>query len=207
MTAAQKDWLPALRNETLSFDFAMRKTVFANPLDAYRYCKEHCFKDWLMAQCYEPHATQNLGAQLWDAILDVHQADPRDLAPYQKRVSDTFAQMFPLQDSTKETMRRMAYDIAGRVWVMQSLPAYADAMYRHHDVEGLRRLLQIKFAAMKQRVRAADMPNFLGAQPSELRDVYSDQAFEWDAATHEIRFTVKSKKWKHEYFSVVYPKV
>jgi hypothetical protein len=206
MTPAQKDWQPALRNGTLAFDFATRKSVLANPVDAYRYCDAHCFKMWIIAQFYEPHATQNLGAKLWDAILAVHQADPRNLDALQKRVSELFDEIFPLQESAAETARRMAYNATGRVLVLQSLPAYADYMYRHHDVEGLRRLLQIKVMALKQHVRAADMPKFLEAQPQELRDVYSDNAFAWDAASHEMRFAVKSKKWKREYFAVAYPK-
>ena len=175
-------------------------------MDAYRYCQTQCLKSWLIAQFYEPHATQNLGAKLWDAVLAVHQADPRDLGAFQQRVSELFDEIFPLHHSAKETARRMVYNATGRILLLESLPAYNEYLYRHHDVEGLRRLEQIKFIALKQRVRAADMPDFLAAQPQELRDVYSDDAFGWDAATHEIHFKVKAKKWKREYFAVGYPK-
>jgi hypothetical protein len=203
-TAAEQEWEFVFRNEAIRFDRVIDKTIFSGPIDAMRYCQSKCFTSWLAAQFFERQATRNLGAQVWDALLAVHMAHPRDIPAAQERLSVVFEAISPLTDSGSESIRRMSYNATGRVLMAISFPAYADYLYAQHDVENLRRMVLIKISAIREDVQPAKMSEFLSTQPESLRDIYTDAPFDWDPASKEIRFVPKSKKWKQSTFSVAY---
>jgi hypothetical protein len=113
------------------------KTIFPGPIDALRYCQSGCLKGWLIAQFYAPQGTRNLYARLWDAMLEVHNGDPRDKAEASARVSQTFDSAMPLAGGAKETMRRMSYNATGKILVLIALPAYAEYLDIQHDRSAL----------------------------------------------------------------------
>ncbi len=203
-TPAQQEWEYVFRNEAVRFDRVLDKSIFAGPIDAARYCQSKCFASWLMAQFFERRATRNLGARIWDAMLAVHMADPRDIPAAQKHLSEVFEAISPLTDSGSESMRRISYNAVGRVLMSISLPAYSDHLYVQHDVEDLRRMVSTKLSAMREHVPPAKMDDFLSAQPESLRDVYTGGPFVWEPEASEIRFMPKAKKWKQPYFAVSY---
>jgi hypothetical protein len=65
-------------------------------------------------------------------------------------------------------------------------------------------MISIKASAIREDVPPAKMVDFLSAQPESLRDIYTDAPFDWDPVSKEIRFTLKSKKWKQSSFAVTY---
>ena len=203
-TAAQEQWEFVFRNEAVRFDRVIDKSIFAGPIDAARYCQSRCFMSWVMAQFFERQATRNLSAQVWDALLAVHMADPRDIPAAQKRLDEVFEAITPLTESGNESMRRISYNGVGRVLVSISLPAFSDYLYAQHDVEDLRRIVSIKISAMQEQIPTARMAQFLSAQPESLRDIYTGEPFAWEPVSKEIRFVPKSKKWKQSYFAVSY---
>ena len=203
-TTAQREWEYVFRNEAVRFERVIDKSIFPGPIDVARYCKSECFTSWLAAQFFERQATRNLSAQIWDALLAVHVAEPRDIPAARKKLSAVFEAISPITNSGSESMRRISYNGMGRVLVSISLPAYSDYLYFQHDVEDIRRVVSIKISAMQKHIPVQEMAEFLAAQPESLRDVYTDEPFFWEPAANEIRFVPKSKKWKQSSFAVTY---
>ena len=203
-TAAQREWEPVLHREALQFGATLDQTIFAGPIDTLRYCKSDCLKEWLIAQFFAPQATRNLYARLWDAVLEVHDGDPRTVSEASARVSQIWESAMPLTSSAKETMRRMAYNATGKILALIALPAYADYLDIEHDTEALRRMLLLKVAALKAHISVQKMPEFLAQQKDALYDPYTGNAFAWDSTSSEIRFVPRSKKWKKDSFAVIY---
>ncbi|MEO8673282.1 MAG: hypothetical protein ABI411_18355, partial [Tahibacter sp.] len=203
-TPAQREWEPVLHREALQFGLTLDRSVFTNPIDAARYCEKDCLKQWLIAQFYTRQATRNLYARLWDAVLVVHNGEPKDMSAANARVSEIVESAMPLTASAKQTLRRMAYNATGEILTVIALPAYAEYINNQHDTEALRRMLLLKIAALKEHVSAQKMPEFLAQRGDTLSNPYTGEPFEWDTAKHEIHFDAKSKKWKVINFGVSY---
>lgn len=203
-TPAQREWEPTLHREALFFRTTFDKEIFPGPIDALRYCQSHCLQRWLIAQFYAPQATRNLYARLWDAVLEVHNGDPRNMSEASARVSQVVESATPLTDSATEMMRRMAYNVTGKILTIVAFPAYAEYLDIQHDTEALRRMLLLKISALKEHIPAQKMPEFLAQRRDTLGDPYTGEPFAWDAAAREIRFAPKAKKWKKASFAVAY---
>jgi hypothetical protein len=203
-TAAQREWEPLQHRQALQFRTVLDKEMFAGPIDAFRYCQSHCLRGWLIAQLFAPQATRNLFARLWDATLEENDADPRNIADAKAHYAQILASATPLNDSAKEMLRRMTYNLSGKVVTTTAMPDYSDYLYMQHDTEALRRMLLLKVSALKERTPAQKMPEFLAQQRDTLCDPYTGEAFIWDNAAHEIRFVPKSKRWKKDFFAVSY---
>lgn len=204
-TPAQREWEGVLHREALQFRNTIDKGIFPGPIDAIRYCQSGCLKGWLIAQFFVPQATRNLYARLWDAVLEVHDGDPRKISEANARVSQIVESAMPLTGSAKETLRRISYNATGKIMTIIALPAYLQYLDIQHDTEALRRMLLLKISALKQYISAQKMPEYLAQQLDVLVDPYTGEPFGWDAATREIRFAPRSKKWKDAPFDVTYP--
>jgi len=158
----------------------------------------------VIAQLYAPQATRNLAGQFWDAELALFDGDPREMAALGGPVEYIIDSNMPLNATGTEMMRRMSYNVAGKMLVVVATPSYNDYLTFQHDSEALRRMLLLKIEALKERVEPQKMPAFFVRQRGALGDPYTGEPFAWDEASKEIRFVPKSKKWSKNVLATVY---
>lgn len=79
----------------------------------------------------------------------------------------------------------------GTCMVAMNAAHYQSYFQRIHDMDGYRRLVMLQYLATAEGVRAQDMQAWLQASPAELRNPYTLQAMQWDAATHSLVFDGK----------------
>ena len=81
--------------------------------------------------------------------------------------------------------RRMRNALGNCLFAMAS-PSYLAYMQRITDVDGYRRLVVLQRQAMAEQVAAADMAQWLDKTPQALRNPYSLQPMQWDAASNSL---------------------
>lgn len=79
----------------------------------------------------------------------------------------------------------------GTCTVAMNAAHYQSYFQRIHDMDGYRRLVMLQYLATAEGVRAQDMQAWLQTSPAELRNPYTLQAMQWDAATHSLVFDGK----------------
>ncbi|MDH4419735.1 MAG: hypothetical protein QE485_21200 [Acidovorax sp.] len=62
------------------------------------------------------------------------------------------------------------------------------------DMDGYRRLVLLQHRASTQQVRVADMPAWLAQSPQALRNPYTLEPMQWDAATRSLVFEGREKQ-------------
>ena len=68
------------------------------------------------------------------------------------------------------------------------VPDYPKHLQRIADIDGYRRLVLLQHRAAAQRIAPKDMPTWLAKAPQELRNPYTLQPMQWDAATGSLVF-------------------
>lgn len=85
-----------------------------------------------------------------------------------------------------------------------STPNYQGYAQRIADLEGYRRLVLLQHRATVQRIALADMPVWLADSPPELKNPYTLQPMQWDAATGSLVFEGREKQTQNPNQSPVY---
>ena len=73
-------------------------------------------------------------------------------------------------------------------------PAYQAYPQRITDIDGYRRLVLLQQQALAQNIKAPDMPAWLEKSPPELRNPYTLQPMQWDAATSSLVYEGKERQ-------------
>jgi hypothetical protein len=203
-TTAERDWVPAYRRHLLTEDHTL-EVLTRWPLHPRRQCEKNCLLVWLSGQLYLRQATRNQAARLWDGVMAEHQADPRDWEAGRQRIAALVQDIDPNQGNWRELLDKLKHNTAGRAMVVRSQPDHGSSLSLQHDLENLRRLLRLKQAARQRGLPAEQMRGFLRAQPPQLRNVFTGQAFEWHGASQVLRFEPKSGRWTQPHLVVRYP--
>jgi len=82
--------------------------------------------------------------------------------------------------------------------------SYQGYVLRVADMDGYRRLVLLQHRAAAQRIALADMPAWLAESPPELRNPYTLQPMQWDAATGSLVFEGHEKQTQNPDQSPVY---
>ncbi len=69
-----------------------------------------------------------------------------------------------------------------------AMSSHTNYLQRVADIDGYRRLVLLQHRAAAQRVAQEDMPTWLAEAPQELRNPYTLQPMQWDAATGSLVF-------------------
>lgn len=85
-------------------------------------------------------------------------------------------------------------NIAGTCLAAISAPNYQSYFQRVADIDGYRRLFLLHHRAALERVAPADMPAWLTQSPDELRNPYTLEPMQWDAATRSLVFEGREKQ-------------
>jgi hypothetical protein len=202
--AGQHDLELPLRRNAIAFQQAMAKTVFG-PVDMLRFCQptpqSSCLMQWLIAQAYAPQATLNLRASLFESELELYRADARENEAARKLWGEVM-ERYMFLGKASESLHAMLYNFAGKTVAYISVEAavWGDEL---HDREAFRRMLLVKFAALRQHIAPAAMADFLAAQSEKLSNPYGGH-FLWDAAFNEIYFKTRSGRSKRPYLTLAY---
>ena len=160
---------------------AERKTFSHLPSDSQQL--PAWFINWLGRISYLPGATLNQNVEWWEINLPLADvpADQLDAA-----VLKASAQSEALRSSRVRWMGLRNY--TGQILIDIARPTYQGYMQRSHDIEGYRRMLLLQLKARQERVKPAQMPAWLAASPSALRNPYTLQPMQWDAASNSLVF-------------------
>jgi len=83
---------------------------------------------------------------------------------------------------------------AGLCMAAIATPSYQGYVLRVADLDGYRRLVLLQHRATVQRITLADMPAWLADSPPELRNPYTLQPMQWDAAAGSLAFEGREKQ-------------
>lgn len=83
---------------------------------------------------------------------------------------------------------------AGLCMAATGMPSYLGYMQRIADMDGYRRLVLLQRRAAAQQISLADMPAWLAQSPQELRNPYTLQPMQWDAADSSLVFEGREKQ-------------
>lgn len=83
---------------------------------------------------------------------------------------------------------------AGACLAAQARLGYKGYVQRVADIDGYRRLVLLQHRAALENVAPADMPTWLAQSPHELRNPYTRQPMQWDAATRSLVFEGREKQ-------------
>lgn len=85
-------------------------------------------------------------------------------------------------------------NIAGTCLTVSTAPNYQSYFQRVADIDGYRRLVLLQHRAALENVAPADMPAWLAQSPHELRNPYTLEPMQWDAATRSLVFEGREKQ-------------
>ncbi|MDR2875462.1 MAG: hypothetical protein LBV44_05990, partial [Methylobacillus sp.] len=130
---------------------------------------------------YLPNASCNAAYRQWQESLRLSRLPPEQLkaeaAKFRQATADTAPQPWALRN------------YVGNVLLSIAIPDYAAYIERAHDVEGYHRLIRLQIAALHERVPPGQMADWLAGQAPELKNPYTLQPMQWDAATQSLVFT------------------
>lgn len=125
---------------------------------------------------------------------------------YQQQVQALSSQPpHQLHAAFSETSRQWAEDGAclpwghlrnpvGRCLAAIQVPSYQGYVQRTADIDGYRRLVLLQHRAAAAQVAPADMPAWLAQSPEELRNPYTLEPMQWDAAANSLVFEGREKQ-------------
>lgn len=85
-------------------------------------------------------------------------------------------------------------NIAGTCLAAMALPSYQGYVQKVADMDGYRRLVLLQHRAAAERVALPDMPTWLAQSPQDLRNPYTLQPMQWDAATGSLVFEGRERQ-------------
>lgn len=95
-------------------------------------------------------------------------------------------------------------NIAGTCLAVQALPSHQGYAQRVADMDGYRRLVRLQHRAAAQQVPSTEMTAWLAQSPQELRNPYTLQPMQWDAATSSLVFEGREKQTQNLDRSPIY---
>jgi len=108
------------------------------------------------------------------------------------------------EDYSCETPWKRLRNAAGLCLAGIAVPSYQGYAQRVADMEGYRRLVLLRHRAAAQRIALADMPVWLAQSPETLRNPYTLQPMQWDAAASSLVFEGREKQNQNPGQSPVY---
>lgn len=85
-------------------------------------------------------------------------------------------------------------NFAGSCAFATTVPAYRTYIERVADIDGYRRLVLLQHRAAAEQVAPPDMPAWLAQSPEALRNPYTLEPMQWDAATNSLVFEGREKQ-------------
>jgi hypothetical protein len=82
----------------------------------------------------------------------------------------------------------------GRCMATAGIHSYQGYVQRVADIDGYRRLVLLQHRAAAERIALAEMPAWLAKSPQELRNPYTQQPMQWDAASQSLVFEGREKQ-------------
>jgi len=125
----------------------------------------------------KPDATTNLEAQLIEIELPILSVDAREFG---QAFAATRTRAAQRRDALSTLDVRSIYNPLGKI-LAAGLPALMEYAARLHDIDALAHAVRAKGAVLALGVRANAVEGFLSAAGPELRDVYSQAPFHWQA--------------------------
>ncbi|WP_029414395.1 hypothetical protein [Acidovorax radicis] len=137
---------------------------------------------------YLPRQTLNLSLGYLQQVHTIHgMPAPRQDAAFSKL-------MRRLEDDGACLPWNSLRNIAGTCLAAISARNYQGYAQRVADMDGYRRLVLLQHRAAVDQVAPPDMPAWLAQSPEELRNPYTLQPMQWDAATSSLMFEGREKQ-------------
>lgn len=96
-------------------------------------------------------------------------------------------------DSTCNSLWRYARNASGRC-ISAALPLLEPYVLRIADVDGYRRLVGLQLQAVRAKITASDMPEWLNNSQATLHNPYTLQPMQWDAANNSLVFEGRTRQ-------------
>ena len=132
---------------------------------------------------YLPQQTLNLSIRNLEQVQAVS-----DLPAHQLEVAFSNALRQWSEDYSCETPWKRLRNAVGLCMAGIAVPSFQGYAQRIADIDGYRRLILLQHRAATQRIAPEDMPTWLAKAPQELRNPYTLQPMQWDAATGSLVF-------------------
>ena len=146
---------------------------------------------------YLPNATANQSIKHFAQLQELAGLPANALQP---AVEQWLAHNFSEKCSTWYGLRNWA----GKCIVEMSFPNYPSYIQRAHDIDGYRRLVLLQQQALAQHITAANMPAWLNQSPPALRNPYTLEPMQWDAASNSLVFEGKERQSQNPDASATY---
>ena len=135
-----------------------------------------------------PHHTLNLSTGYMQQVQALS-----SLPPHQLQTAFSEASRKWTEDGTCSLWVHMRNPV-GRCLAAIQAPSYQGYAERIADIDGNRRLVLLQHRAAVEQVAPADMPAWLAQSPYELRNPYTLEPMQWDAATRSLVFEGREKQ-------------
>jgi hypothetical protein len=161
--------------------------LFAAPWDEHPAWWQHQLNS-ASNLAFLPQQTLNLSIEYMQQVqaistLPAHQSDAA--------FSDTMRQWEENEACPSWNRLRNA---AGACLAAQARLGYKGYVQRVADIDGYRRLVLLQHRAALEKVAPTDMPALLAQSPNELRNPYTLEPMQWDAATSSLVFEGREKQ-------------
>ena len=134
-----------------------------------------------LAKILRPNATANLFYQKYQALEPVLRADAVHFIEERERYRRTV-------DALDDFGFGIVYNPIGKILSVTWSVDYSEYVKRVHDTTGLLRLVTLQAKIAGGRVADVDIPSFLLQSDTAMRDPYTGQPMEWDAAKRQLFF-------------------
>lgn len=135
-----------------------------------------------------PHHTLNLSIAYQQQVQALSSLPPHQLQTAFSEASRQWA-----QDGTCLPWGHLRNPV-GRCLAAIQAPSYQGYAQRIADVDGYRRLVLLQHRSAIEKVAPPDMPAWLAQSPEALRNPYTLQPMQWDAATNSLVFEGREKQ-------------
>lgn len=182
LSGIEFDITAAMRHEFRFLHATMTTTAYSN-------LHRDGFPGWMQRFVYKPNATLNEIFRRYEALATISSQATR------KRHGALREQSFfgwPL-------IWRMPYNFVGTVLARIADPVYHKFLGRVVDLEGLIRLVHLKYEIRANNVRSEQIPSLLEQHREDYGDPYTNRAMRWDAAREVIYFNgADERRWLYE---------
>lgn len=145
---------------------------------------------------YLPRQTLNL------SIDFLQQAQAINSLPAHQQ-GDAFSKVMQQLDGACAPWKRLR-NIAGTCLAAITAPSHQSYFQRVADMDGYRRLVLLQHRAAAEQVAALDLPTWLAQSPQQLRNPYTLEPMQWDAATSSLVFEGRENQHQNPNQSSVY---
>lgn len=135
-----------------------------------------------------PHHTLNLSIGYLQQVQVLS-----SLPPHQLQTAFSEASRQRAEDGTCSLWVHLRNPV-GRCLAAIQAPGYQGYAQRIADIDGFRRLVLLRHRAAVEQVAPPDMPAWLAQSPEALRNPYTLEPMQWDAATSSLVFEGREKQ-------------